>query len=90
MIKPGWTGRFFEDFEVGDVYEHPLGQGVDERDKDEQSEEYWRRRLASAVWVAVRNSQQTIVGIACSVGAPEGADVRCIESVLIYQVHLSN
>ena len=28
MIKPGWTGRFFEDFEVGDVYEHPLGRTV--------------------------------------------------------------
>src|ERR671920_2286651 len=22
--KPGWTGRFFEGFEVGDIYEHPL------------------------------------------------------------------
>lgn len=27
-IKPGWKGRFFEDFEVGDVYEHPLGRTV--------------------------------------------------------------
>jgi len=25
-IKPGWTGRVFEDFEVGDVYVHPLGR----------------------------------------------------------------
>lgn len=25
-IKPGWTGRVFEDFAVGDVYEHPLGR----------------------------------------------------------------
>jgi acyl dehydratase len=25
-VKPGWRGRFFEDFEVGDVYEHPLGR----------------------------------------------------------------
>ena len=24
--KPGWTGRVFEDFAVGDVYEHPLGR----------------------------------------------------------------
>ena len=24
-IKPGWQGRFFEDFGVGDVYQHPLG-----------------------------------------------------------------
>ena len=26
--KPGWTGRVFEDFETGDVYEHPLGRTV--------------------------------------------------------------
>ena len=26
--KQGWRGRFFEDFEVGDVYEHPLGRTV--------------------------------------------------------------
>ena len=27
-VKAGWTGRVFEDFEVGDVYEHPLGRTV--------------------------------------------------------------
>jgi itaconyl-CoA hydratase len=27
-IKEGWTGRVFEDFSVGDVYEHPLGRTV--------------------------------------------------------------
>jgi acyl dehydratase len=27
-IKPGWTGRLFEDFEVGDIYQHPLGRTV--------------------------------------------------------------
>jgi len=27
-VKKGWTGRVFEDFEVGDVYEHPLGRTV--------------------------------------------------------------
>ena len=27
-IKEGWTGRVFEDFEVGDVYEHPLGRTI--------------------------------------------------------------
>ncbi|MGH9349293.1 MAG: MaoC family dehydratase [Vicinamibacterales bacterium] len=27
-IKPGWTGRVFEDFEVGDVYVHPLGRTI--------------------------------------------------------------
>ena len=27
-VKEGWRGRFFEDFEAGDVYEHPLGRTV--------------------------------------------------------------
>jgi itaconyl-CoA hydratase len=27
-VKQGWAGRVFEDFEVGDVYEHPLGRTV--------------------------------------------------------------
>src|SRR5579862_6131649 len=27
-VKPGWTGRVFEDFAVGDIYEHPLGRTV--------------------------------------------------------------
>ena len=27
-IKQGWTGRVFEDFTVGDIYEHPLGRTV--------------------------------------------------------------
>src|SRR5690242_4491317 len=27
-VKQGWTGRVFEDFEVGDVYQHPLGRTV--------------------------------------------------------------
>lgn len=26
--KPGWRGRFYEDFEVGDVYRHPFGKTV--------------------------------------------------------------
>lgn len=26
--KEGWHGRFFEDFEIGDVYQHPLGRTV--------------------------------------------------------------
>ena len=26
--KPGWHGRLYEDFEVGDVYYHPLGRTV--------------------------------------------------------------
>ncbi len=31
-IKTGWTGRFYEDFEVGDVYQHPLGRTITETD----------------------------------------------------------
>jgi len=31
-IKPGWKGRFYEDFEVGDVYQHPLGRAISESD----------------------------------------------------------
>ena len=27
-VKPGWTGRVFEDFEVGDVFDHPLGRTI--------------------------------------------------------------
>ncbi len=27
-IKPGWNGRFFEDFTPGDIYKHPLGRTV--------------------------------------------------------------
>ncbi len=27
-IKEGWRGRFLEDFEVGDIYRHPLGRTV--------------------------------------------------------------
>jgi acyl dehydratase len=31
-IKPGWRGRVFEDFEPGDVFEHPLGRTVTQAD----------------------------------------------------------
>jgi acyl dehydratase len=31
-VKPGWRGRFFEDFEVGDTYEHALGRTVTQTD----------------------------------------------------------
>jgi acyl dehydratase len=27
-VKTGWEGRCFEDFEVGDVYVHPLGRTI--------------------------------------------------------------
>lgn len=27
-VKPGWQGRYFEDFEIGDIYQHPLGRTV--------------------------------------------------------------
>ena len=31
-IKAGWTGRVFEDFQPGDIYEHPLGRTVTQAD----------------------------------------------------------
>jgi acyl dehydratase len=31
-LKPGWEGRFFEDFEVGDVYRSRFGRTVTEAD----------------------------------------------------------
>ncbi len=31
-VKPGWKGRFYEDFEVGDIYRHPLGRTISESD----------------------------------------------------------
>src|ERR687886_712714 len=30
--KPGWRGRVFEDFEPGDVFEHPLGRTITQAD----------------------------------------------------------
>lgn len=27
-FKEGWNGRFYEDFVIGDVYDHPLGRTV--------------------------------------------------------------
>lgn len=30
--QPGWEGRFYEDFEVDDVYRHPLGRTITESD----------------------------------------------------------
>jgi itaconyl-CoA hydratase len=31
-VKPGWTGRYFEDFAVGDLYPHPIGRTVTQTD----------------------------------------------------------
>lgn len=31
-VRDGWRGRVFEDFVVGDVYEHPQGRTVSETD----------------------------------------------------------
>lgn len=28
VVKEGWRGRFFEDFDEGDIYPHPLGRTV--------------------------------------------------------------
>jgi acyl dehydratase len=32
QVRQGWDGRFYEDFQVGDVYQHPLGRTVTETD----------------------------------------------------------
>lgn len=31
-IKTGWQGRVYEDFEVGDIYRHPLGRTITQAD----------------------------------------------------------
>lgn len=31
-VKEGWQGRCYEDFEVGDVYRHPLGRTITSTD----------------------------------------------------------
>lgn len=31
-LKQGWQGRYFEDFQIGDLYRHPLGRTVTEAD----------------------------------------------------------
>lgn len=31
-VQPGWQGRVYEDFEVGDVYQHPLGRTITQTD----------------------------------------------------------
>lgn len=31
-IVPGWRGRYFEDFTLGDIYRHPLGRTITETD----------------------------------------------------------
>src|SRR5258705_11506689 len=31
-VKPGWEGRYFEDFEIGDIYRCRIGRTVTEAD----------------------------------------------------------
>ena len=31
-LREGWKGRFYEDLEIGDVYEHPLGRTITSAD----------------------------------------------------------
>jgi itaconyl-CoA hydratase len=31
-LREGWNGRFYEDFVIGDVYDHPLGRTVTTND----------------------------------------------------------
>jgi acyl dehydratase len=32
FTKTGWTGRVYEDFEIGDLYRHPLGRTITQAD----------------------------------------------------------
>ncbi|RXK47906.1 MaoC family dehydratase [Halorientalis pallida] len=32
QLATGWQGRYFEDFEIGDIYKHPYGRTVTETD----------------------------------------------------------
>jgi itaconyl-CoA hydratase len=32
--KHGWTGRYYEDFEIGDIYQHPLGRTITATDNE--------------------------------------------------------
>jgi acyl dehydratase len=51
-VVPGWQGRFFEDFEVGDVYRHQLGRTVSEADNT------WFTPHAGIVTVRTRTLNQ--------------------------------
>ncbi len=31
-VVPGWRGRYFEDFTIGDIYRHPLGRTITDTD----------------------------------------------------------
>ncbi len=31
-VKQGWQGRYYEDFELGDIYQHPMGRTITETD----------------------------------------------------------
>ncbi|MCY4729955.1 MaoC family dehydratase [Natronomonas gomsonensis] len=31
-LRSGWQGRYYEDFEIGDIYKHPYGRTVTETD----------------------------------------------------------
>lgn len=31
-VVPGWRGRYFEDFAIGDIYRHPLGRTITHTD----------------------------------------------------------
>ena len=31
-VREGWQGRFFEDFEIGDIYKHGLGRTIIQAD----------------------------------------------------------
>ena len=64
-VKEGWRGRFFEDFEVGDIYEHPLGRTVTTIDnlwftlltQNTAAVPLWRK---SPPYVALRSSRSLL------------------------------
>jgi hypothetical protein len=31
-LKQGWQGRIYENFEVGDIYQHPIGRTITQTD----------------------------------------------------------
>ena len=49
-VKEGWRGRFFEDFAVGDAYEHALGRTITSADNKTAGAGSAHRRGVAGVW----------------------------------------
>jgi itaconyl-CoA hydratase len=54
-LKTGWQGRFYDDFEVGDTYRHPLGRTITETDISENA-------VANLGWDEIRLPNPVFVG----------------------------